>query len=275
MADYSGQQTAGTVIKSVAPALNAVPYVGGLLSMAATIGGGALEADAAKKQAAQAEKIRQDALRLKTQPLRPEFQQKKNMDMAAYLAGFPGYEQMKLALGEDLANSIRSIHESSPSGAAAVTAIAAVQRQKEKAMTDLGVKNAMFKTDALNQLGNTVWNIGEKQRQLEDIRDKQKAEGLTAANAFDAAATYNKMGGINKILGAVGSTATSLTKNYIDPNTAYGVPTTATSTGTAQSSGYGEFTEYQNGITLPATTNTLGALNYPMQIGEPTPLYIP
>ncbi len=74
--------------------------------------------------------------------------------------------------------------------------------------------------EGLTKVGQTNWDIGEKERQLEDKRDLVKQQGLTAASALENAATYNKQGAANTILGAIGSTAASLGAQSINnPNT--------------------------------------------------------
>lgn len=210
MADGLG--TAGGVISAVSPALSAIPVAGAFLSAAGSIAGGLMQSAAAKKQAAQAEKIRKDALSAKTQALRPEFLSKKRMDNMAYLSGLPGYGLAKENIDEQAATNLRAIRENSPTGAATVSAISSALQLGNKANRELDINNAEFRAKKLSDVGNTEWAIGEKQRQLEDIRDQTKREGLTAASAMENAATANKMNAANTITGAITSTATSLGK---------------------------------------------------------------
>lgn len=215
MAD--GEATAGSVIKSVSPALSAIPFVGSALSAIGTFAGGMLEQDAAKKQAAQAEKIRQEALRTKAQQLQPEFLQKLKMDEMAALGGIPGLDLHKQALEAKNADTARAIRESSPNGAATLAAMAATKGLENQSLSELMAKNEAYKAGALKDVGETVKGIGGEKQSLQDKADIVKRQGLQAASAFDAASTYNKQNAINKMLGAATSTVGSLTKN-IDAN---------------------------------------------------------
>lgn len=210
MADSLG--TAGAVVSSISPALSAIPYVGGILSAAGTVAGGLMQQAAAKKQAAQAAKIRQDALNTQKQGLRPEFLAKKRMDEMGYLSGLPGYNLAKENIDEDAASNLRAIRDGSPNGTATAAAVAAGLELGNKANRELDIKNAEYKAGKLNDVGTTEWAIGEKQRDLENIRDMQRKEGLTAASAMENASTANKMNAANTITGALTSTVASLGK---------------------------------------------------------------
>jgi len=195
----------------MAPALVA-SIVPAVISGVTAAAGGISKAIAAKKQKEQAEKIRKDALNTKVQPLNPEFLAKKRMDNMAYLSGLPGYGLAKENIDEQAATNLRAIRENSPTGAATVSAISSALQLGNKANRELDINNAEFRAKKLSDVGNTEWAIGEKQRQLEDIRDQTKREGLTAASAMENAATANKMNAANTITGAISSTATSLGK---------------------------------------------------------------
>jgi hypothetical protein len=210
MADGLG--TAGKVVSGVSPVLGVVPYVGPLLSAVGSLAGGLMQSAAAKKQAAQAAKIRKDALGTQTEPLRSEFLKKKRIDEMGYLSGLPAYELAKSDIKDTAASNLRAIRESSASGSSTVNAISAALAMGDKAQMGLDIKNAEYKAGKLGDVGNTEWAIGEKQRQLEDLRDQQKKEGLTAASAFENAATANKMNAVNTITGALGATAASIGK---------------------------------------------------------------
>lgn len=211
MADALG--TTGTVLSTAAPLLNAVPYVGPILSAAATIGGGIMQTSAAKKQAAQAAKVRDEALRTGKQPLRPEFAQRLRMDKMLAQAGLAGLPLYQEKLDERLSNSVRSVREQSNSGAGTLAAVSALTGAENDQLRELMIQDAAVKQELQKRVGDTNWDIGVKERGLEDIRDAQKREGLTAAAALENAATYNKQQGIKSILGAVGTAATGLTAN--------------------------------------------------------------
>lgn len=204
---------AGTVIKSISPALSAIPYVGGALSALGTGIGGALEVGEAKKQAEQAERIRKEALATKPQKIQDEYLKDLRMKTMAAATGLPGLEQAQTAFESQSAKTARAIRESSPSGAATLAAMSAAKGLENSSIQELMGKNAQFKADALNTLGETVKGIGGEKQSLQNAANVIRKEGLQAASAFDAAATYNKQNAINKILATLGSTAATLTKN--------------------------------------------------------------
>lgn len=186
--------------------------IGGAISGISTLVGGALEASEAEKQKQQAEKVRADALRTQAQKIQPEYLQKLRMDKAAALNGLPGLEYDKSQLNTQSANTARSIRESSPTGAATLAAMSAAKGLENNSLMDILAKNDAYKAKALENLSQTVGGIGGEKQALQDKADAVKMRGLQAASALEAAGTYNKMNGINKILGAVGSTAASLGK---------------------------------------------------------------
>lgn len=211
MAD--GTQTAATAIKTITPMLGMIPGIGQVASVAGGIIGGVLENDVANNQAAQAEKMRKEALRTQTQALRPEFAQAERIRKMQALQGLQGKEQIAENIDENIAANLRSIKESSPQGATATAAISALVNKANAQKRELGIKDAQIKYDATGKLADTKWDMGLQQRGLEDRRDLQRTQGLTAASAMENAATANKMNATNKIIGSVTSTATALTKN--------------------------------------------------------------
>jgi len=212
MADGAG--TAGTALKTISPMLGAIPVFGQVASMATGLIGGALEAGAAQRQAAQAEKARKEALQTQTQALRPEFTQKLRADQMAALSGLPNYDQALANIQANTANQVRTIRESSPTGESTLAAISAALGKENEATRATDALDAQYRADLNKDVRNTMWSIGKEGRYLEDIRDQQKREGLSAAAALENAATYNKQNAANKILGSIGSTAAGLANNY-------------------------------------------------------------
>lgn len=190
-------------MQTVSPALSAIPFVGGALSGLASFGGGLLEQQGAKQQAEQAKREREAALRTQKQALRPEFIQKRNMDTMMALSGLAGYNEANALLDANVANQARAIRESSGSGAQTLAAISAANAIGNENKMKLSAQNMAAKQAGLQRLGETVWGIGEKQRQLEDIRDMQKQQGLQAANALEKAATFNRVNAAKQMMGAI------------------------------------------------------------------------
>jgi len=248
---------AGTIVKSISPALSAIPFVGGILSGVGTAVGGALEASEAENQAAEAEKIRAEALKTKPQGIQKEYLQNLNMKKMAAISGLPALEEAKLAFEAKTANNARAIRESSPTGAATLAAMSAAQGLENNSIQELMGKNSIYKADALTELGDTVKGIGGEKQALQNAANLVRKEGLQAASAFDAASTYNKMGGINKILGSATSTLSSLFKNA-DGSTNEAALKKAISDYMAQNGGNVPYNE----------SNPLDPSKYQMQLGQ-------
>jgi len=213
MAD--GYSTAGAVLKTASPILSAIPYVGPIISGIASIGGGLLEQQGAKKQAEQAERMRKDALNTEKQPLRSEFIQKQNMDKMLALQGLPGFNQYNQLVDDATASSMRAIRESSGSGAQTLAAISAANGLANENKMKLMLQNAAAQQNNIKALGDTTWNIGEKQRGLEDIRDTQRAQGLQSAAAMENAATFNKLNATKGIIGGISGAASQIGNNAL------------------------------------------------------------
>jgi len=205
-------------MRSISPILSAIPYVGSILSAAGTVAGGLLQKSEAEKQKAQAEKIRKDSLNIKTGAMRPEYLKKLNLDKGLALGKVAGYETSKNLLEEQTANSLRSIQDSSPNGAATVAAISAALQQKNANENQLSIRNEEFKNAANQTVSQDLQMLGDKGVDLEDKRDQWKREGLQARSAYYNAATANKMNAINTLTGAIGSTATSIAKTSQNNN---------------------------------------------------------
>jgi len=208
MAD--GYKTAGNVLSMASPMLNAVPYIGPLLSMGASIGGGLLEQKAAKEQAAQADKMRRDALNLKPEKISKYYTDKLRADKMAALSGLPGYGLAKNAIDANIATGLRAGAESSESGAQRLALASALIGTGNKSLNDLSMADAEFKAGLQKEARGTMQMLGDKEYQQQLIRDEWKQRGLEGASAMENAATANRIGALNKIMGAVASTGTSL-----------------------------------------------------------------
>jgi len=215
---------ASEIVKGVGGAASGIAGMTGvgswlapLIGLGTNLIGGALEKGEANKQAAQAAKIRQEALRTKAQAIQPEYLKKLRMDEMAALGGIPGLDLHKQALEAKNADTARAIRESSPNGAATLAAMAATKGLENQSLSELMAKNEAYKAGALKDVGETIKGIGGEKQSLQDKADIVKRQGLQAASAFDAASTYNKQNAINKMLGAATATAGSLAKN-IDGN---------------------------------------------------------
>jgi hypothetical protein len=213
MAD--GEGTAGTVISDVAPALGAVPYVGPILSAAASIGGGLLQSDAAKKQAAQAAQVRQNALNTQVQPMRPEYLAALHLAQMRSLGGLPGLQTDKTDLAQQLADQIRYIRMASPGGNQALAAMSKAVAANSTGLQKLQAQDLNYRGLADKDVADTLWKVGDAGRNLENIRDTQRTQGLTAAAALENASMVNKQQGASTALGAVSTGANQLLNNYM------------------------------------------------------------
>lgn len=207
--------TVGGAASGIASMTGVGSWLAPIISLATTGISAGLKASEASKQKEQAEKMRREALNTQKQALRPEFKEKQRIEKMQYLAGLPALGQAQKTLDENTASNLRAIREQSPNGAATLAAISAGLSAQGRATNDLSIKNAEYKDRMLTNIGGTSWSIGEKQRALEDIRDKQMATGLSSAAAMESAATYNKQNAADTLLGGISSTATSLAGNSI------------------------------------------------------------
>ena len=214
MAD-STEGTAGQVIQGIGPALSAVPYVGPLLSMGASIGGGLLQADAAKKQQQQGMKQQQEALATPLTPLRPEFLAALHNQMLQAHSDMPGFEANKDILSQQLADQIRGIRMSSPNGDATLAAIGNAMASRNKDLMQLGAQNSAYRVGEQDKANQTLWNVGTQGVANEAIQRQQKQAGLTSAAQMLNAAMLNKQTGANQILGGISAAGTSLEKNAL------------------------------------------------------------
>lgn len=209
---------ASGIVKTVGGLGSAIPFVGGAIGAIGSVIGGVLEQNEAKKQAEQAEKMRRDALNQQKQGIRPEFLQKQKMDTMLALAGLPNYNLYGQEIDYNTASNLRSIRESSPGGAATLAAISAANGLAAENKRKLQMSNAEARLAGLKQVSNTTWDIGEKQRGLEDIRDQMKREGLSSAAAMENAATFNKVNSIKQMVGGITTGANQLSTNAITMN---------------------------------------------------------
>jgi chemotaxis protein histidine kinase CheA len=182
------------------PAL--IPIIGGAVSGIASLAGGAMEAAAAKKQAEQAKRMRDAANKIKAQKMQEEFGQKLRMDKATALQGLPNMEQSIEQLDANTAGTTRAIKESSPSGAGTLAAISAQTQLQNSALQNLQNQDAQMRLKGMQNVAQTVGDIGVEKQQLQDYANKLREQGLQGASAMEAASTYNKQNAANKMLGA-------------------------------------------------------------------------
>lgn len=212
---------AGNTVKQVGGAAGGVASmipgigtaVGAGISGITSLIGGIMETQEAKKQREQAANERDQANKLKANPLQKEFWAKLRADQMASLSHMPGYNEYIDQLAENSANQARAILESSPNGAATLAAISATLGQQNKATNTLNIQDSAFKVGMEKQVRDDLWSLGEKKDVQRELMEGRRKTMLQQAGALENAATYNKMQGWNQILGGISSTAVSLTKN--------------------------------------------------------------
>lgn len=248
------EQEAGQVVGALSPALGAIPFVGPLLSAGGAIASGLLEGDAAKKQAAQAQSLREQANALKPEATSPGFLQKLNLDQQTAAGGLPGMQLYKNFLAQQTANHMRAIQTASPNGAASVNAISAALYGENEAAGKLGIQDAEFRTNAQNNVSADLGVLGTQERGLELFRDTERNKMLGQVNALESAATGNKQTSANTITGAIGSTGANIFKNLTDPNYLKAIGIGGKPIGASTKDGYSNATGYAGGYTPAAPT---------------------
>lgn len=157
----------------------------GLATSALKLG---IDANRAGKQRARAAQLIAESNQIKKTPLRKEFEQaRRGADMMA-TQGLASTFTAKKMLDADAANNLRAIQQSSPSGAVASAAIASTIGAKNKATQELLARDAEFRTQGARQALNTLWQVGEKERDLEvEQRERQEALQRRAMALEDSA----------------------------------------------------------------------------------------
>lgn len=195
--------------------LLAAAGIGAGINTLASIGSGISDLIAAGKQRREAAQLRTDAKNLQVQPIRQEFKDKLRQDQMLGLSGLPGYELANQAIGSNTANAVRSIRESSQSGAQALAGVGAAVTKQNEATNQLSLDNMKYKAGEEQQVGADLLTIGNEEQSLIDKRDAKRDKILDAATAQENAATYNKSAGIKTILGGVSQGASSITGQAI------------------------------------------------------------
>lgn len=146
----------------------------GLATSALKLG---IDANRAGKQRARAAELINESKQIKKTPLRKEFEQsKRGADMMA-TQGLASTFTAQKQLDADAANNLKAIQQSSPSGAVASAAIASSLADKNKASQSLLARDAEFRTAGAKSALDKLWQVGEKERDLE-IEKRERQEGL-------------------------------------------------------------------------------------------------
>ena len=201
MAD--AESSIGDVAQGAAPFLNFIPYVGPLVSAAASAAGGFLKTDAAKKQAQRAAEVRNQQIPLQT--LRPEYKRKLNLDEMTALQTVPGYNQATQQLDASTAQNIRAIADRSPSGSATLSAIGNALYQKNQGLEKIAAANESYRTAGMKTVSDDLSTIGDKERDLEVQQHADKALLNAGATNLENASTATKLGGVHDIINSVGA----------------------------------------------------------------------
>lgn len=131
----------------------------------------------AAEQEKRAKELIKESKKIVKSPLRKEFEQaRRGADMMA-TQGLASTFTAQKQLDADAANNLKAIQQSSPSGAIASAAIASTIGDKNKATQELLARDAEFRTANAKQALNTLWQVGEKERDLE-IEQRERQEAL-------------------------------------------------------------------------------------------------
>jgi hypothetical protein len=131
----------------------------------------------ASEQEKRAKELIKEANKLKKTPLRKEFEQaKRGADMMA-TQGLASTFTAQKQLDADAANNLKAIQQSSPSGAVASAAIASTIADKNRASQELLARDAEFRTEGAKNALNSLWKVGEKERDLE-IEQRERREAI-------------------------------------------------------------------------------------------------
>jgi len=222
----TGENTAADVLSGVGNVAGFIPGVGSIISAATSIGSGLLKNDAAKKQMARAQALRDQ--QVQKAAIDPNYLRKLRMDEFTALQGTPGYGQAKSNLEQSSADNLRAIRESSPSGNATLSAMATALAAKNASLNTLAGQNAQYKANGQAVVSGDLSTLGEQgQARSNDARSDRKDLNAAATN-LENAGTANKIGSIDQILssvGALGSPKAGLFTGGTNPD---GTPKTTT-----------------------------------------------
>lgn len=210
MAD--GLNTAGDILNTGAGIAGMIPGYGTAISAALGVVGGFMKKGAAAEQASRAAELRQQANSVQKMPLRQEYLKSLKAQQMAALYGLPQYNQRVQQIDTGIANNIRAIKESSPSGAATLATISAVLNNANAAKNNLAIQDADMQMRKQQQVANTIWNTGDKQMDLVGLQRQDRAALNQGAMNLENAATANKIGAIDEILASVAGGVQGVTK---------------------------------------------------------------
>lgn len=148
-----------------------------LFSLATSAAKLGIDSNRAAKQEARARELINESKQVKKTPLRKEFEQAKRGADMMVTQGMPQTFTQQRLLDADAANQLKSISQSSPSGALSAAAIASVMGEKAKATLGIQAEEAKTRQGAAKAAIDRLWQVGEKERDLE-VEQRQRREAL-------------------------------------------------------------------------------------------------
>ena len=193
------------------------PY-GGIAEAAGGIVQAITTAVTAAQQRKRAQELRDQANQVQPEAIRPEFLTAERNAQMQSLYGLPALNAYQTQIGKNIASSVRAIHQSSPNGGATLAAIDNALASGNNSETDLAAKDAQAQENKAQNANQQIDFVGEQQRKLQDIQDKQKQALQAQAGNLETASTINKQQGINEGIGGVEQGASQMFKKDNSPD---------------------------------------------------------
>ena len=179
---------------------------------------GITQAATAAQQMKRAQQLRDQANQTQAEAIRPEFLTAEHNAEMQSLYGLPALNAYQQKIGQNIAGSVRAIKNSSPNGGATLAAIDNALASGNNSETDLDAKDAQAQENKAQNANQQIDFVGEQQRKLQDIQDKQKLALQTQAGNLETASTINKQQGINSALGGITQGASQAFKKDNSPD---------------------------------------------------------
>lgn len=175
--------------------MNAGGIAGGFFDFFGAIGKHQLTESLAKEQEDRAKKLKAEASQVKAPALREEFRNVERMKALGAISGLPGMKAAGEEIEQSGATALRGGKEALSSGGEYLQLASNMYAAENKAKRDLKLQDAQFRSGAMGDYANAVWNIGNEQLKNDAIKRAEQQELHKQASALENASTANKYQG--------------------------------------------------------------------------------
>lgn len=177
--------------------------IGAAASAIPTVVSGVTKLQTANEQKQRAQELTEEAKRVRKRGLQKEMLQAQEERELLAQSGLPTYEAAKQGLEAATANTMRSVREASPFGAAALNAIAALSGTEMGKRMELEGAQGQFKLGNRQAAIQGLQGLGQQQELLEQEKLEEQRRLRAASEALLQASTANRQGAIETIGGGL------------------------------------------------------------------------